>query len=137
MLERQYQKLQIAYQASSAMLDKVKQENATLAQQNQILTARIEAKDKTVVKIPNKIKPAILKDENTKALSNSPQAFSFYLQSAKQGFVEAQYNVALMFSKGEGVGKNNDQSLFWYKKAASQGHKPSQEIINRLNQPPS
>lgn len=67
--------MQIAYQASSAMLDKVKQENATLAQQNQILTARIEAKDKTVVKIPNKIKSAILKDENTKALSNSPKHF--------------------------------------------------------------
>ncbi|MBE8190438.1 MAG: hypothetical protein HAW58_06265, partial [Candidatus Thioglobus sp.] len=39
------------------------------------------------------------------------QAFAFYLQSAEQDFVEAQYNVGLMYSLGEGVLKDEIQSF--------------------------
>jgi TPR repeat protein len=58
--------------------------------------------------------------------ANPTKAFLFYLKAAKKGLANAQYNAALMLSLGEGVEKDEEQSLFWYKEAAEQGYDKTQ-----------
>lgn len=45
---------------------------------------------------------------------------------AEQGFASAQYNLGLMYSKGDGVQKNNTEAVKWYRKAAEQGNAKAQ-----------
>ena len=47
----------------------------------------------------------------------------WFKKSAEQGYVEAQYNMGLMYHYGRGVEKDYIQALEWYEKAAEQGHK--------------
>lgn len=42
------------------------------------------------------------------------KAFKFYLFAAERGVPEAQYNVANMYERGEGVRKDLVQSIRWY-----------------------
>jgi uncharacterized protein len=42
------------------------------------------------------------------------------LQSAKQGHGRAQYNVAIMLERGDGVSQNNQEALYWYQEAEKQ-----------------
>ena len=46
--------------------------------------------------------------------------------AAEQGYIFAQYNLALKFFKGEGVAKDADAAVKWYTLAAEQGHVKSQ-----------
>ena len=39
---------------------------------------------------------------------------------AKQGIAEAQYNLGLMYSKGEGVPSDDKETVKWYRLAAEQ-----------------
>jgi len=39
---------------------------------------------------------------------------------AKQGIAEAQYNLGLMYSKGEGVPIDDKEAVKWYRLAAEQ-----------------
>ena len=39
-------------------------------------------------------------------------------EAAKQGHPNAQYNLAVMYHKGDGLKQDNDQALYWYEKAA-------------------
>ena len=39
---------------------------------------------------------------------------------AKQGIAEAQYNLGLMYSKGEGVPSDDKEAVKWYRLAAEQ-----------------
>ena len=41
--------------------------------------------------------------------------------SAEQGDVTAQYNLGLMYYRGEGVLKNFQKAIYWFTKAAEQG----------------
>lgn len=52
---------------------------------------------------------------------NDEIAFRWYLESAKQNFVEGQYIVGLCFENGTGVEKNNKSAIRWYSKSADQG----------------
>lgn len=45
---------------------------------------------------------------------------------ANQGNALAQYNLGVMYYKGEGVQKNNAKAVEWFKQAAKQGHTKSQ-----------
>ena len=45
---------------------------------------------------------------------------------AEQGDVDAQYNLALMYRKGEGVPENDAEAVKWYRKAADQGYAKAQ-----------
>jgi TPR repeat protein len=47
------------------------------------------------------------------------------IEEARWGEPEAQYMVANMYEKGEGVEKDPKEAAMWYEKAAEQGH-PSQ-----------
>lgn len=48
------------------------------------------------------------------------------LRLANQGNAFAQYNLGVMYYKGEGVQKNNANAVEWFKQAAKQGHTKSQ-----------
>lgn len=57
------------------------------------------------------------------------KAFQFYLESAKTGYVTAQYAVGECYEKGDGVKKNEDEAQKWFEKAAAQGHLQAQEKL--------
>ena len=40
---------------------------------------------------------------------------------AEQGIAEAQYNLALMYSRGEGISRDDKEAVKWYRRAAEQG----------------
>ena len=45
-----------------------------------------------------------------------------WLLAAEQGYVNAQYNLGLMYSIGEGVPQNNVRAYVWFSVAAAQGN---------------
>ncbi len=51
-----------------------------------------------------------------------PLAYKKFLAAAKEGHADSQFNVALMYEKGIGVGKDEKEAVVWYGKAASQGN---------------
>ncbi|MCO4784033.1 MAG: sel1 repeat family protein [Candidatus Cloacimonetes bacterium] len=56
-------------------------------------------------------------------------AFYWMMQAAKLNQVEAQYQLAVFYSKGIGTVINKQQAYYWYKKAASQNHVNSHIIL--------
>ncbi|GGG48693.1 hypothetical protein GCM10010976_20050 [Bizionia arctica] len=58
--------------------------------------------------------------------NNMPQAFKDFLEAAKEGHIDSQFNVALMYEQGLGVSKNEKEALFWYDSSASQGNAGAQ-----------
>lgn len=54
------------------------------------------------------------------------QALRFYLEAAKQGHIEAPYNIAQLYEYGRGVSKSESIAVQWYIKAAEMGHLRSQ-----------
>ncbi|MEA1914978.1 MAG: tetratricopeptide repeat protein [Campylobacterota bacterium] len=61
---------------------------------------------------------------------NYTTAFKSFEALALKGDPNAQYNVALMLTKGyDNIAKNHKQSFKWYKKAALLGHKESQNNL--------
>ena len=55
-----------------------------------------------------------------------PLAFKEFLAAAKEGHVDSQFNLALMYERGIGVGKDEQEAVVWYGKAASQGNAAAQ-----------
>jgi TPR repeat protein len=55
-----------------------------------------------------------------------PLAYKMFLAAAKEGHVDSQFNVALMYERGIGVGKDEKEAAVWYGKAASQGSAAAQ-----------
>lgn len=53
-------------------------------------------------------------------------------QSAKNGFIEAEKDLAGRYAGGAGFPKDLSKSIFWRKKAASQGDPDEQERLGRL-----
>ena len=47
--------------------------------------------------------------------------FQKTLQAAKQGNVDAQYNLGVMYAIGQDVPQDDAQAVQWYRKAAEQG----------------
>ena len=67
-------------------------------------------------------------------MSESPSAsdkrnFTRRLKEARIGDPAAQYEVALMYATGVGVGKNVSQAFAWTKAAAEKGHTPAQYLL--------
>ncbi len=54
------------------------------------------------------------------------KALSLYLQLAKQGNADAQFNAGLIYANGQGIAKDDEQAVAWFGKAAKQGHKEAQ-----------
>jgi curved DNA-binding protein CbpA len=54
------------------------------------------------------------------------EAFSLYLQLADQGHAKAQFNLGVMYDRGQYVTQDYAQAVFWYQKAAEQGNANAQ-----------
>ena len=59
------------------------------------------------------------------------EAFYNLVQSANNGVVSAQYELAKRFVNGDGVVRNDAEAYKWYRKAAEQGHADSQYMVGR------
>ena len=55
-----------------------------------------------------------------------PLAYKEFLAAAKEGHADSQFNVALMYEKGIGVGKDEKEAVVWYGKSALQGNAAAQ-----------
>ncbi len=56
-------------------------------------------------------------------------AFKEFAELAEQGDADAQFAVAFMYSKGEGVPQDYKQAVKWYTKAAEQGDAVAQNNL--------
>ena len=54
------------------------------------------------------------------------KAISWLTKSANKGNRDAQFLLGLMYSNGEGCGKNNSTAVYWYQKSAEQNHAGAQ-----------
>ena len=57
-----------------------------------------------------------------KAFANPAGGFSDFLQAARMGHTEAQYEVAKCYWLGQGTPRNVDQAVYWWNQAAAKGH---------------
>jgi TPR repeat protein len=55
-----------------------------------------------------------------------PLAYKEFLAAAKEGHADSQFNLALMYEKGIGTGKDEKESVVWYGKSAAQGNAAAQ-----------
>ena len=55
-----------------------------------------------------------------------PLAYKSFLVAAKEGHADSQFNVALMYERGIGIGRDEKEAVVWYGKAASQGSSVAQ-----------
>ncbi|MBQ7501149.1 SEL1-like repeat protein [bacterium] len=46
---------------------------------------------------------------------NYAEAFKWYMESAKQGYADAESQVACLYATGSGVGQNNGEAAEWFK----------------------
>ncbi|MGM9992148.1 MAG: tetratricopeptide repeat protein [Candidatus Bruticola sp.] len=58
---------------------------------------------------------------NIAAHDDQTKNFRIYLQGAEQGQAQEQYKVGLCYYYGRGVSKNEENAVFWWRKAAEQG----------------
>lgn len=58
----------------------------------------------------------------------------WFMQSAKQGFHRAQFNVGVNYLNGYGVAKDRKKALYWLEKAAAQGHERAKGLAQKLQQ---
>ena len=59
-------------------------------------------------------------------------AYRKWLSLAKNGNTDAQYNIATMYVRGDGLQKNNKLSLYWFLQAAKRGHVESQFMLGKI-----
>jgi len=74
-------------------------------------------------------------DEATGAYNRGDfeEAYRLNEPLARQGFREAQRNLAVMFERGRGVRQDLDEALKWYRKAAEQGLADVQFNLGRMH----
>lgn len=60
---------------------------------------------------------------------NYTKAFQWYTKAAEQGDAGAQFDLGVMYGKGEGVLQDYKQAVKWYTKAAEQGHARAQSNL--------
>ena len=57
-----------------------------------------------------------------KTFANPAGGFSDFLQAARMGHTEAQYEVAKCYWLGQGTARNAEQAVYWWNQAAAKGH---------------
>jgi TPR repeat protein len=57
------------------------------------------------------------------------RASSVFQKAAERGDAAAQYNLGVMYDRGEGVAHDPKQAVAWYRKAAEQGHASAQYLM--------
>ena len=63
---------------------------------------------------------------NPESTQNLPTAVDWYMEMAKGGDADAQYNLGSVYETGFGVEADPDEAVRWYKEAAAQGHQLAQ-----------
>ena len=58
--------------------------------------------------------------------SNYQTAFKLWLPMAEQGDANVQFNLGVMYAKGQGVKQDDFEVVKWFRKAAEQGHAEAQ-----------
>ena len=61
-----------------------------------------------------------------KEMTEDEKRFEEMKTFAKKGIAEAQFNLSLMYHKGDGVQKDDKEATKWIRKAADQGHVTAQ-----------
>jgi len=59
-------------------------------------------------------------------------SFQVYQPKANQGDADAQFNLALLYYTGVGIPQDRRYAIYWYKKAAEQGHIQAQYFLGKL-----
>jgi TPR repeat protein len=85
-----------------------------------------------VVKVPDT--QTSMTEKFTQAMQLAQQnryaeALPLLQQLAEQGNAPAQFHLAQLYRDGQGVARNNDQALIWYRKAAEQGQVKAQNYL--------
>ena len=82
-------------------------------------------------KIEKKLSPQELYEKGETCWENEDYeaAVKWYRKAAEQGFVEAQFELALCYENGDGVPQDDAESITWYYKAAEQGHAIAQNNL--------
>ena len=60
------------------------------------------------------------------------ESASAYRAAAKKGNAEAQYNLGLCYSQGEGVKEDRVEAVSWYRLAAEQGHQDARKKLKEM-----
>ena len=60
------------------------------------------------------------------------RAHELFLPLAQQGYATAQYNLGVMYEKGQGVPQDYARARYWFEKAAAQGDGPAQSALRLL-----
>ena len=60
------------------------------------------------------------------------EAFALLQEPARQGSLKAQQLLAKMYYAGNGVARDEEQYLYWLKKAAANGDKPSRAKVKKI-----
>lgn len=64
--------------------------------------------------------------------NNMPMAYKAFLAAAKEGHIDSQFNLGVMYEQGIGIAKNDKEAVFWYEKAAAQGSSAAQYNLGVL-----
>jgi len=68
----------------------------------------------------------------SKALQDYPNAILCYQKAAEQDNASAQFNLGLIYGKGQGVEQDYAQAIHWYRKAATQANKAAFDTLMHL-----
>ncbi|MBC8242386.1 MAG: sel1 repeat family protein, partial [Alphaproteobacteria bacterium] len=68
------------------------------------------------------------------ALGDYGGALTAWRPLAQEGDVRAQYSMAVLYLKGRGVPRDQSKAREWAGRAAAQGYKPAQRLVQRLQQ---
>lgn len=60
---------------------------------------------------------------------NSVEAAKWFRRSASQGYPRSEYNLGMIYSRGEGVPKSTSEAVRWYRMAADQGYVRAQRKL--------
>ncbi|MDR0486198.1 MAG: sel1 repeat family protein [Elusimicrobiota bacterium] len=62
---------------------------------------------------------------------NYEGAFEVLKKASVKGHIESQYELGMLYRSGKGIENNYAEAQKWLKKAAGQGNKEAQEVLNR------
>ena len=73
-------------------------------------------------------------DDGLRAAQNGDfeTAYKEWQPLAEQGHANAQFALGYMYFIGDGVPQDDEQAIYWHKKAAEQGHIGAQQALDEM-----
>ena len=72
------------------------------------------------------------KAKDAYAAKDYAKAFNLYKKAAEQGYAEAQNQLGVMYSSGQGVTQDKTEAVKWFRQAAEQGHAKGQANLGAM-----